>query len=468
MAIKTSAIKKLWEADPTNFKTNLKEAFGVKESYGGTETIDPQASRDLDNLTTAGMARDFIGEDYQNILGGKNGRLLNDPFFFSRITESEGGPITASLMTPINLFSAGVLGLYEAKVLAGYNLPQFAFRELSIQAPTSVPGGHKHIRPSYSGEKPVKALAELESATSAGATAAWIWTQSTETHQHLTSITLEGMLSSISGDLQEKAMTIGMAAAFNENDRFFDRFYGRVNEYCYNGATNIPNCDTYLASAAGDGYLASGGAAPFNFTNLLQGSANYKLTDTNSLQAAWILLNQNYDPGTGWRFVPDKNLKLVVAPDYIPMARKIKGQLASQIRQGDFIATTTQDPTGAGSTAYRTESYGPATQYLDFSFDVVDATYLATDRASNGTGVHAVGGPTTGSMAAVTAANSKLIWHLMSPKTWEYQVLTPLQTRTFPITGQEMKKRIVFQGDALVMSRFVCIDPRHSCMVLPF
>ena len=466
MAIKTSAIKKLWEADPQHFRTHLKDAFGIKENFEQkTRTIDPVAAQDLNNISPAQFARDFLGEGYYDELAP---RLLNDPNFFctGRIMESEGAPITASLLSPINLWTAGVLGIYEAKVLEGYNLPQFAFRELSVQVPTSVPGGHKHIRPSYTGDKPTKPLAELEAAPEVGLTPAWIWTQECHTHQEQTAITLEAMLSSVNGDLQTKAMTLGTATGFNENDRFFDVFYGRTNTYCYNGQTNIPNGDTYQFSGATDGYAAAGAVAPFNYTNGLGGSASYILTDTNSLQAAWIQLNQNYDPGTGWRFVPDRKLKLVVSPDYLPMARKIKGQLSSQVRQGDFVATTTQNPTGAGSTAYRVEDYGPAVQYLDFDFDIVDATYLATDRLSNGLGYHNT--TTGGTMAAVTAANSKLAWWLGSPKAFEYQVLTPLQVRTYPIMGNEMARRIVFRGDCLVMSRFVVIDPRHCCLVLPF
>ena len=463
MSIKTSNIKKLWEVDPANFSKNLKDAFGVQEDmHQKTRTIDRQAAKDLDNVSPAKFARDWLGENYYDTLSPQ---LLGNPNFFCRVQESDGSPISASLMTPINLWTAGVLGLYEAKVLEGYNLPKFAFRELSIQAPTSVPGGHKHIRPSYDGSKPVKPLAELETAPSVGATPAWIWTQECHTHQLQTAITLEAMLSSVSGDLQTKAMTLGEATAFNENDRFFDHFYGRINTYCYNGVTNIPNTDTYQCATAQDGYLATGTSAPNNFVNMLQ-SNTYLLTDANSLQAAWIQLNSNYDPGTGWRFVPDPSLKLVVSPDLVPQARKIKGQLSSFVRQGDFVATTPQNPTGAASTAYREEAYGPAVQYLDFNFEVVDATYIGLDRLSNGLGQH--NASTGGTMAAVTAANAKLAWVLMSPKMFEYQVLTPLQTRTYPIMGNEMSKRIVFRGDALVMSRFVVIDPRHGCLVLPF
>ena len=330
MSIKTAELKKLYEADPASFPINIRKVFGVQESAEFSATLDPQAAKDLNNLGPAKMARDWYGEKYRDFL---ERHLAGNPHAFVRhVQEADGGSVGAGMMTPINLWTAGVLGLYDAKVLEGYNLPQFKFRELSTQVPTVVPGGHKHIRAAYDGSKPIKALAELEPAPSFGATAAWIWTQAIETHQAQTSLTMEAMLSDITGGLQESAMKVGEATAFVENDRFFDVFYGRLNTYCYNGATNVPNCDTYQNTAA-NGFLAAGSVAPFNFKNSLTGTG-YLLNDHLSLQQAWILLNQNYDPATGWRFVPDRSLKLVVAPDLLLQARKIKNQIVGMAAAG--------------------------------------------------------------------------------------------------------------------------------------
>ena len=456
--IRTKEIKKLWEADPKTFGTNLRKVYGIQES-DTRPSIDAQAAQDLNNLSPVKMARDFFGSDYsdyvRNYLEGNS-----HPFHRSRFQEMDGAPVTGSLMSPINLWTQGVLGIYDAKVLDGYNLPEFAFRELTTEVPTLVPGGHKHIRASYDGSLPTEALQENQPAPAVGQTPAWIWTQSIETHQVQMSLTMESVLSDITGQLQEKAITVGRATAFNENNRGFDVITGRVNTYCYNGVTNIPNCDTYLASSAGNGLLATGKSAPFNFINALTGSSNV-LVDHLSLQNAWIQLNQNYDPGTGWRFIPDKKLKLVVAPDLIPQARKIKGQIGSWMRAGN-LGDTGSSPT-AGQ--YRQETAGPAIQYLDFDFDIVDMTYLGSDRLASSC-VHNTTNGTTGT--APTAAQSKTAWLLMSPKMVQYQVLRPIATNTYPLTGDEMARRIVFRGDCMVMSRFVMVDPRHSCLVLPW
>ena len=272
----------------------------------------------------------------------------------------------------------GLLGLYDAKVLEGYNLPEFAFRQLSTETSTIVPGGHKHIRAGYDGTKPVKALQERESAPMVGAAPAYIWTQSCETHQIQCSLTMEAMLSDITGVLQSTAITVGKATAFNENDRFFDVFWGRTNTYCYNSPDtvgNIPNADTYqFASGTTMGGYSATGSAPFNYVN---GVAALPLVDHLTLNTGWLTLNQNYDPVTGWRFTPGKNLKLVVGPDLLVQAKKIKNQISAFQRLG-YV------PTSSGTVVaeqYREEATGPATQFLDFNFEVVDATYLGIDTA---------------------------------------------------------------------------------------
>lgn len=470
MAIKTHEIKKLYELSPADFPKNLKKVFGVQESvvdYGDEgaivkRTLDPTAASDLNNIGPAKMARDFIGPKYYDVLGR---HLSGNPnAFVRRVQEADGGSISASLLTPINLWTAGVLGLYDAKVLEGYNLPEFKFRELSTEAPTIVPGGHKHIRVAYDGSKPVKPLQELEPAPTVGAAPAWIWTQACETYQIQTSLTMEAMLSDISGTLQEAAMTVGKATGFRENDRFFDVFYGRVNTYCYNGVANIPNRDTYQAASAANGFLATAAAAPFNYTNALTG-AGYVLNDHLTLQQAWILLNQNYDPVTGWRFTPDRNLKLVVAPDYALLARKIKNQTGAWLRSGNIGGTVGTNPSPTTG-QYRAELTGPATQQLDFDFEVVDATYIAIDRAVAASVHNATAGGANGT--APTFAQAVTAWWLGSPKAFQYQVLRPLQSNTYPLTGDEMSRRIVFRGDAMVMSRFVVVEPRAGVLVFPW
>ena len=70
-------------------------------------------------------------------------------------------------------------------------------------------------------------------------------------------------------------------------------------------------------------------------------------------------------------------------------------------------------------------------------------------------------------MTAITLANAKNTWALGSPEGIQYQVLRPLITNTYPLTGDEMAQRIVFRGDAMVMSRFVVINPRHWFLGLP-
>ena len=462
MSIKTKEIKKLFEADPSHFDGNLQKVFGVQESET-RRTIDPQAARDLNNLSPAKLARDFLGENYADQLVP---HLKGNPSFFCRVRgmEAEGGPVTASLMSPINLWTAGVLGLYDAKVLEGYNLPEFAFRQLTREVPTVVPGGHKHIRAAYDGTLPTKALQERESAPVVGAAPAWIWTQSCETHQIQTSLTMEAMLSDITGMLQSAAVTVGKATAKNENDRGLDVIYGRTNTYCYNATSNIPNTDTYYAASAANGLLAAAAAPsaanPINFINAGTGAA-YALTDHLVLNQAWLTLNQNFDPVTGWRFVPKANLKLVVGPDLLLQAEKIKKQLGAWQRLGNLGDVGTSPTTGT----YREEATGSAVDLLPFTFEIVNSTYQGIDRLAT-LGSH--NATTGGTVAKPSFANASNSWLLMNPDGFEYQVLRPIATNTYPLTGDEMAQRIVFRGDAMVMSRFVVVDPRNAFLALPY
>ena len=103
---------------------------------------------------------------------------------------------------------------------------------------------------------------------------------------------------------------------------------------------------------------------------------------------------------------------------------------------------------------------------LDFDFEVIDETYIATDRKVAASVHNSTSGGTNGT--APTFAQAVTAWWLGSPKMFQYQVLRPLQSNTYPLTGNEMARRIVFRGDAMVMSRFVVIDPRHGCLVFPW
>jgi hypothetical protein len=404
-----------------------------------------------------------LGENYKDML---EPHLKGNPNFFCKVRgqEAEGGPVTASLMTPINLWTAGVLGLYDAKVLEGYNLPEFAFRNLTTQVPTVVPGGHKHIRAGYDGTLPVKPLQELEAAPVVGAAPAWIWTQACETHQIQTALTMEAMLSDITGMLQSAAVTIGMATAKNENDRGADVVLGRTNTYCYNAASNIPNTDTYYAVGAANGLLAPAAtpsaAAPVNFINAGTGTG-YALTDHLVLNQAWLVLNQNFDPVTGWRFVPKANMKLVVGPDLLLQAEKIQKQLGAWQRLGTVGDVGSSPTTGT----YREEMTGSVIPMLPFSFEIVNMTYQWIDRLATLGNHNTVTG---GTMAKPSFANASNAWMLMNPEGFQYQVLRPIATNTYPLTGDEMSKRIVFRGDAMVMSRFVVVDPRNAFLALPY
>jgi len=425
---------------PLTIKQKINKIFDVKESVQGNtikkvSQLDPSAVSDLANLTPAKLARDLVGSNFFTDIGN----ALANPNHWA-VAEAAGS-VSAQLMQPIDLWSSTVLGMFGLKVLASYQYAPLIYKQLATEESTNIPAGHKHIRAAYDGSTPGGPLAELETAPEVGIKPSWIWSPHTETYQHAISMTLEGMLSeAAAGQFESACQTVGEAIARNENDRGIDVAFGRVNTYCYNSETPDPVADTFKTSA---------GAAPLDYVN----SGTAVLSTADDLNTAFDILSRNRDPVTGWRLGFDRvGLELWVHPLYTMSAAQIVHSISAMTPNAAFNTNT-------GISV----SPNPLT-LAGYSISLQDMTYLATDRMLLAGKTYSGGAKA----AVATEAIAKKAWLFGQPrKSFTYEVLQALTSRTLPLTADDYKRRIVFRGDALVMSRFFVKEPRYTYLSQP-
>lgn len=424
---------------PLTSRQKINKIFDVKESWQGntlkaSSKLDPAAVADLNNLSPAKLARDLLGPNYYTDIGN----AVANPNHWC-VAEAAGS-ISAQLMQPIDLWSSTVLGMFGLKVLAAYQYAPVIFKDLCTEESTNIPAGHKRIRAAYDGSKPVGPLAEGQPADEVGAKPAWVWSPHTETYQLACSMTLEGMLSeAAAGQFESAAKTVGEAIARNENDRGIDIAFGRQNTYCYNSETPDPVANTYQTSK---------GTAPLDFIN----SGTTVLATADSLNTAFDILSQNTDPVTGWRLGYDRAIDLWVHPGHYMSAAQIVHSMYN------FTGDTTL------SSATQINQAPNPLNLAGYRIALKDFTYITTDRMLL-TGKTYTGGTKA---AVASEAIAKKAWLFGNPKkSFTYEVLQALSSRTLPLSPDDYKHRVVFRGDAIVMSRFVVVEPRYTYLSQP-
>lgn len=493
---------------------------GVTEKVVSRSLI-AESVGDFDSIGAEAFGRELMGRDFY----AKVDRALSNPQFFpmlkekitrqKRIGESVQAD-TASLYEPINAWGSFVLGLYEHKILQGYESAPRVFERLMPSVPALIHGAQKHTLHSYDGTLPsYESFVELQEEDTARGTPLWIWSQPINEAGLQYAITMEALKSDLDGGLGNRGAQIGEAIAKRENYRAGSTFMGYNNKY-YINATQIggsATCNTFLNSAdSGTGYDSTNPLTAYE-----NKFYNNPLLTVDSLATAYIRMLQLQAPGTNWRMGVGDKFVLLVSPTMYMRALQIVHSIRDYLANfGGFSPSSTS---GSNAGTGRTTESENALKLRNLDIEVIDmgqewqdvltgGLNAGTSNAASATGgtktltsngppaswVDYVGAMANGSntnpltqstdtnpyqlmsktntlcgVSTDTSGSADNIWFLVSKKHlyMQHELWIPVQPRTFPLSGSDMAKRIGMRGDVIIGSRFVTLEPRAAQCNLP-
>lgn len=496
------------DTHPNGYKEKVIRRSVVAESIG-----------DFDQIGAEAFGRELMGRDFYQMVD----RALSNPSFWPSLREKMsrkkkiGESVqadTASLYEPINTWGSFVSGLYDHKILQGYDSAPRVYERLMPSVPALIHGAQKHTLHDFDGTLPAyESLKELQEEDTARGVPLWVWSQPINEAGLQYSITMEALKSDLDGGLGRRGEQIGIAIAKRENYRAGSTYLGYNNKYYFNAKQIGGNasCNTFLSGAAGVGGYSS--SPPFNFVNLFFSNP---LLSVDTLATAYIRMLQLQAPGTNWRMdVGDKFVLLVsptnymralqivhsirdylavtggIAPTGTTVGRTTESENALKLRNLDIevidMGQEWQDvltggmnagtATGSGAAPQATAgtvnitSNGPPPSWVDYAGNIANNSndnpltqypdYAPYQLMSKTNTLCTVSTDTTG-----TADN---LWMLVSKKHLfcQHELWIPLQPRTFLLSGTDMARRIGMRGDVIIGSRFTVLEPRAAQLSLP-
>ena len=477
----------------------------VRHVYG--KHVDPNAAKDLDNIGPEAYGRAVMGSGFEEQVT----EAWHDPFFWQRCQrrsrrvvikghEQDSTGDTASMYEPINTWGAFTLGLYDVKILQGYEAAPRIYERICPSVPTLIRGAQKHILAGYDGTITLRPVVEGQAADTVGGKPVWVWPQVCDEFQLQWTITMEATMSDLSGGLATRGKQVGDALAKSENYRAAQTALGYDNKYCFNTVDNsTPSCNTFLDGVHG-GWTA---AAPFNYINLFYSTP---LVDVDSLNNAYIQMLQLTDPVMGWRMDLGREFILLVSPNLAFRAAEILKLVASyRATQGGITPSTTNvgrmgegpnplmiagfefelvdmgqewkdvltgglNATATCTAASNTQAVtvGPQT-YIDYQGNKANGSNK-NPLSYDGTGVPGALMSTTGALSSgIPTGNADGFWMLISKKHvfMQHQPWVPIRSEIWPLTGDELAKRQGVRGGSYVASRNVVLEPRAAQVNLP-
>ena len=460
--------------------------------------VDESSARDLNNIGPEAFGRSLMGATFTEQAIDAH----RDPGFWPRIsrgmrrvsrkgvTEMDSTGDTASMYEPINTWGSFTLGLYDFKVLEGYDYAPKIYEKLCPTVPSLIHGGQKHLRGEYDGSLPQanKPLAEGQAADTVGGKPMWVWSQPMQEFQLQWTISMEATMSDLSGGLARRGTDVGQALAKLENYRMGQVFLGYNNTYCFNTPDNgSPSCNTFLDGTHG-GWAA---APPFNYVNLFQTNP---LIDVDSLNTAYVNMLQLTDPARNWRMDLGKKFKLVVSPSLVFRAGEIVKAVTSYRASQLGLSPTTSLVGRVGEAANPLMIAGLDFEVVDMGMewkDILSGGMNATNTAAisncpqswidyqnktaNSSNTNPLSGhaDAPGSLLSVTndptTGNADGFWMLLSEKHTfvQYEPWVPIRSEIWPLTGDELARRQAMRGGSYVASRGTVIEPRAAQVHIP-
>lgn len=384
------------------FLRDWNEALGLNPDWDGSSSADCYLTEELRpvfgqgrfsprEVSIATLCEAIMGRDARDEYYGPNSH-------FSMATLREAA-IDPTAFLNISLFNLATAGLVNARILEGFNKPEYIGRGLVTVVPTNM-NGHKIIGTAGINAQTAAAKNRLPGQPHASIQFGEAWQTTPETVEQAlkVEITKEAtFFEQASGEVMRQADQIGDELARGEEVEICDEFIGVTNSYNRSGTSY----NTYQASTP----WINSGSNPF--------------TDENDLDDANALLLAMTDPDTGREI--QINLLQVFCSPY--RERVFREQLfPSQVSLGTQISS---------NVAQRIiQSQSATAQVMRGTIKVIPLTQIWHNRmiAADGLGL--------------TGANAKAYWWVGEPqRAFEWHENWPLTPWQAVATEMVMKDR---------------------------
>lgn len=296
--------------------------------FGRPVCRDPQIRPE--EIATNALAEAIMGEDLESYAKSDS---LSRFSRFSQLMEARGVPlmeadgVDVSSFLHINTYNATVGGLIDFKILEGWNMPGFDISERLFRSVPTRMNGQRMGRIGSIGDR-AKRRYPNEPTERVGLTEEWIDTPETEEYALAIEVNQEAMFFDLTGDIGNKAVSIGEAVRYRKELRCIDVFAGVTNPYSYKGSSY----NTYLETD------------PYTAGQWLNSVVN-ALTDEDSINTALQLFATATDPASGKRViirptvmvtVPSLELRAgqILNAETVQQRTQITSNAAAEVRQG--------------------------------------------------------------------------------------------------------------------------------------
>ncbi len=340
------------------------------------------------------------------------------------LLEAVGVGVGPSAFADINVWTAGVSGLLERRILEQFVNPDFIGDEICPDEQTRVAEGQKVIGAGRVGPKGI-IRNPGQPHPRAGIPERWVTLPRTNEYALACDVTFEAAWFDLTGQVLETAAGIGEWLAYQKELRKIDAVIGVVGS---TGANTDPNAFSY----GGTKYALFSGSETLPIP---KNSQSNPLTngDWQTLKASWLLGQRMHDPET--------NTRIEVALD--TLLASLEGAIlldiitgARDVQRRTTLTNPAQTATQAGAETLTVQNTNnnPASLGGRFAKRVLTSTLLE-QRMTDATGL------------ALSQANANAyFWHMRAGKSHKNMVNWPLTVAQLPMASSyEMTDRRIIQ-----------------------
>ena len=328
--------------------------------------------------------------------------------------------VLPSTFAHISGFDQTIAGLLDALVLEAYDDPMFIGKELIGEQTWAVNGGKK-IRVANDGQLMGETQIGMP-LPEVGLKEYWITLPVNKRYGNQLSINKLDFVFDRTGQVQSAAEASGKAVAYEIENIIAAGVMGITNPFIAN-------------DVAGATYLAAAGTNPHNFKNWEDDT----LVDWNNLNTAYVTMQSNTDPNTGFPIVVPAPMVLC-SPQKYYHTRSI------------LFPTMVQEYSAAIGAASTRSTYGNPIPDMGVnsirSFGMIWYNKLIAAAALGG--------------GAYTSGNAQKVYFLGRPdRAFKWMTIQPFSSWTAPITADDMAKGISQRHMVEEVGVFTVVEPRY-------
>lgn len=421
------------------FDNDVKHMLGIYDAKGNpyrTAAGNPRLVNPTikpESFSVRDLAEAIIGPNYAEILGGEVGgrAVLQRASTIAQHGEralleaSTGTGVDPTSFLNINTFTSVVGGLVEVKILEEFNAPELIAERLMPAMPTKL-NGQKVIGTTNIGDRAKKRLPG-ETHPRANFAERWVLTPETRENALACDVEKEAVFFDLTGQILEKATSIGKWLAYRKELEVIDLFIGVTNTFSYSSFS----ANTYYTTSTiptGSGYKSW----------YINDNSN-ELLDWTNLQTAWLLFARMSDPHTGVRILNTPNV-LLVNPAKIATANLIVEATRTQRRTAGTATQSTAATLNVADT--------PSNPYAGM-FDVI-WSQLVEQRCTDADGLN------------LSQTNADKYW-------WMFQGGKPFwYMQNYPLTVQQAAPNNYDMLDRGLIASYFCDERGIPAVISPW